>query len=150
MPPSVAQLDLHPTGDQEVGVGFLPGPATFFHGDWNIFYGHSLHSADWRRANASFWQKKVHKYWFTTSRTKSAQENGVVVNWPCSTWPQWFDWAVKPQHKQTKMIIILIFPVEKKMILGFLSILNGKYIFQGLKFRIDKFIMWPSFNYRKS
>ena len=36
--------------------------ATFFHGDWswNIFYGHSLPSADPRRAVVSFWQKNVH------------------------------------------------------------------------------------------
>ena len=36
--------------------------ATFFRGDWswNIFYGHSLTSADSRRAVVSFWQKNVH------------------------------------------------------------------------------------------
>ena len=36
--------------------------ATFFRGDWswNIFYGHSLPSADSRRAVVSFWQKNVH------------------------------------------------------------------------------------------
>ena len=27
---------------------------------WNIFYGHSLHSADSRRAVVSFWRKYVH------------------------------------------------------------------------------------------
>ena len=39
-----------------------PRSATFFRGDWswNIFYGHSLPSADWRRAVVSFWQKNVH------------------------------------------------------------------------------------------
>ena len=38
----------------------LLGPATFFCGDWswNIFYGHSLLSADASRAVVSFWQKK--------------------------------------------------------------------------------------------
>ena len=39
-----------------------PRSATFFRGDWswNIFYGHSLPSADLRRAVVSFWQKNVH------------------------------------------------------------------------------------------
>ena len=39
-----------------------PRSATFFHGDWlwNIFYGHSLPSADSRRAFVSFWRKNVH------------------------------------------------------------------------------------------
>ena len=40
----------------------LPRSATFFHGDWswNIFYDHSLPSADSRRAVVSFWRKNVH------------------------------------------------------------------------------------------
>ena len=40
----------------------LPRSATFFRGDWswNIFYGHSLPSADSRRAVVSFWRKNVH------------------------------------------------------------------------------------------
>ena len=39
-----------------------PRSATFFRGDWpwNIFYGHSLPSADSRRAVVSFWPKNVH------------------------------------------------------------------------------------------
>ena len=39
-----------------------PMSATFFRGDWswNIFYGHSLPSADSRRAVVSFWRKNVH------------------------------------------------------------------------------------------
>ena len=39
-----------------------PRSATFFRGDWswNIFYCHSLPSADSRRAVVSFWQKNVH------------------------------------------------------------------------------------------
>ena len=39
-----------------------PRSATFFRGDWswNIFYGHSLPSADSRRAIVSFWRKNVH------------------------------------------------------------------------------------------
>ena len=40
----------------------MPMSATFFRGDWswNIFYGHSLPSADSRRAVVSFWRKNVH------------------------------------------------------------------------------------------
>ena len=47
----------------------------FFRRDWswNIFYGHSLPSADSRRASVSFWQKNVHKYWLTAFRTKPVQ-----------------------------------------------------------------------------
>ena len=39
-----------------------PRSATFFRGDWswNIFNGHSLPSADSRRAVVSFWRKNVH------------------------------------------------------------------------------------------
>ena len=39
-----------------------PRSATFFRGDWswNTFYGHSLPSADSRRAVVSFWRKNVH------------------------------------------------------------------------------------------
>ena len=62
LPASVSQLDAHPAGYQEV-VGSAPaGPATFFRGDWswNIFYGHSLPSADSRRADVSFRRKNVH------------------------------------------------------------------------------------------
>ena len=38
------------------------GSATFLRGDWswNIFYGHSLPSADSKRAVVSFWRKNVH------------------------------------------------------------------------------------------
>ena len=37
-------------------------PATFFRGNWswNNFYGHSLPSADSRRAVVSYWRKNVH------------------------------------------------------------------------------------------
>ena len=58
----VAQLDARPTGDQEVAGSTPPRSTTFFRGDWswNIFYGHSLPSADSRRAVVSFWRKNVH------------------------------------------------------------------------------------------
>ena len=50
---SVTQLDVRQTGDQEVG-NILSWRS------WNIFYGHSLSSADSRRAVVSFWWKNVH------------------------------------------------------------------------------------------
>ena len=67
-PASEALLDVCLTGDQEV-AGLTPaGSATFFRGDlsWNIFYGHSLPSADTRRAVVSFWQKECAQYWLTS------------------------------------------------------------------------------------
>ena len=62
-------LDARPTGDWEI-AGLTPaGLATFFHGEWswNIFYGHSLPSAESRRAVVSFWQRNAHntQYWLT-------------------------------------------------------------------------------------
>ena len=47
---------------RRLGVQPPPWSATFFRGDWswNIFYGHSLPSADSRRAVVSFWRKNVH------------------------------------------------------------------------------------------
>ena len=54
---SLSGSDVRLTGDQEV-AGLSPTKsATFFHGYLiNIFYGHSLLSADSRRAVVSFWQ----------------------------------------------------------------------------------------------
>ena len=45
-----------------------PGPVTFFRGEWswNIFCGHSLPSANSRRAVVSFWGKYMHNYGLTT------------------------------------------------------------------------------------
>ena len=49
-----------PTGDQEV-VGSTPAEVgNILSWSWNIFYGHSLPSADSRRAVVSFWRKNVH------------------------------------------------------------------------------------------
>ena len=49
------------------GWGLVVGGTTFFHRVWsrNIFYSHSLSSADSRRAFFSFQGKYVHKYWLT-------------------------------------------------------------------------------------
>ena len=62
MPALVAQLDARPTGDQEV-VGSTPtkvGNILSWRLIMKCFYGHSLPSADSRRAVVSFWQKNVH------------------------------------------------------------------------------------------
>ena len=62
LPASVAQLDAHPTGDQEV-AGLTPaGSATFFCGDlvMKYFLWSFSHYADSRRAGVSFWRKNVH------------------------------------------------------------------------------------------
>ena len=63
LPASVAQLDARPTGDQEVAGSTPAEVGNILCGDWswNIFYGHSLPSADSRRAVVSFWRKNVHK-----------------------------------------------------------------------------------------
>ena len=55
------------------------GSATFFRGDWswNIFYGHSLPSADSRRAVVSFWRKNVHNTVYPL-RGLSLPSKGVV------------------------------------------------------------------------
>ena len=60
-PTSVAQLEAL-SDWRPWGRGFNTRSATFFCGDWsgNIFYGHSLPSADSRRAVVSFWRKNVH------------------------------------------------------------------------------------------
>ena len=70
-----------------------PGLAKFFSGDWswNIFYGHSLLSADSRRSVVSFWWKNVHTYWLIASKTKPSQEkvwlgklttfNMILMSW---------------------------------------------------------------------
>ena len=59
-PATVAQLDARPTGDQEV-MGSTPAKV----GNillWRliIFYGHSLSSADLRKAVVSICRKNVH------------------------------------------------------------------------------------------
>ena len=59
---SVAQLDA-PSDWRPGGRGLNPRQGRqLFRGDWswNIFYGHSLPSADSRRAVVSFWRKNVH------------------------------------------------------------------------------------------
>ena len=39
-------MDARLIGDQEIAGSTPVGLATFFCGDWNIFFGHSLPSAD--------------------------------------------------------------------------------------------------------
>ena len=82
-----------------------PESATFFRGDWSrtIFSGHSLPSADSRRA-VSFWHKNVHKFWLP--------RNGQV-NWPAQHDLNSVDWAVKLQTKQQQMCnFTLVFVVS--------------------------------------
>ena len=66
MPALVAQLDARPTGDQEV-AGSTPAKVGNILSWRNIFYGHSLPSADSRRAKGScqFLAKECAQYWLT-------------------------------------------------------------------------------------
>ena len=70
VPISVAGLgasDARPTGDQEVVGSTPPGRQhSFVKIDNEIFYGHSLPSADSRRAGVSFWRKNVHDVSYIT------------------------------------------------------------------------------------
>ena len=58
-------------------------PATFFCGDWsrNNFYGHSLPSADSRRAVVSYWRKNVHEVPLSTGKLprRLAQEVSKAI-----------------------------------------------------------------------
>ena len=67
MPTLVAQLDVHPTRDQEVAGLTQAEAATFFRRDWslNTFCGHSPPSADSRRAVVSETAKECTQYWLT-------------------------------------------------------------------------------------
>ena len=60
--PSVAQLDARPTGDQEIAGSIPRRVGNILCGNliMKYFYGHSLPSADSRRAVGSFWRKNVH------------------------------------------------------------------------------------------
>ena len=58
---SLGGSDAHPTGDQVTGsTPAEVGNILLWRFDHEIFYGHSLPSADSRRAVVSFWQKNVH------------------------------------------------------------------------------------------
>ena len=64
---SVAQLDARPTEDQEV-AGSTPaevGNILYHLFIINIFYSHSLPSADSRRAVVSLLAKECAQYWLT-------------------------------------------------------------------------------------
>ena len=71
---SVAQLDVHPTGNQEL-MGLIPDGSNNIL-SWRLimkyFLRSPLSSADSRRAVVWFWQKNTGKYWLTTE--KPAQE----------------------------------------------------------------------------
>ena len=58
-PSSMALLDARLSGDQKFAGSSPTGWVTFFV-EIRFFYGHSLPSADSRRAVVSFWRKKVH------------------------------------------------------------------------------------------
>ena len=62
MPASVAQLDVRPTGDQEIAGFTTAGFATFSGGDLNMkyFLWPFSPSADSKYAVDSFWRKNVH------------------------------------------------------------------------------------------
>ena len=68
-PALVAQSDVRPTGDQVVACLIPAGFRLHFFVkiDHEKYF---LPLVDSRRAVDNFWQKKVHKYWLTTLRTK--------------------------------------------------------------------------------
>ena len=64
---SLAQLDACPTGNQEIVSSWLWFGTIFrWDGSWNLFYGHSLPSADSRREVVSYLQKNMH--WVLVNR----------------------------------------------------------------------------------
>ena len=66
----MAQLDVHPTGSQEVaGLTCQVGNIL----SWRLIMKYFLLLADSRRAVVSFWQGCA-QYWLTAERTKPAQE----------------------------------------------------------------------------
>ena len=81
-PPSMAQSDVHPTGDQEV-MGSIPtssGNILLLRLIMKYFLRSFSSFTDSRRAVVSFWRKNVHKYWLTAWRTKPAQEKVWLGN----------------------------------------------------------------------
>ena len=92
-----------PTGDQEV-AGSTPAEVGNIL-SWRLIMKYFLRSFSpfrwFKKGSCQFLAKECAKYWLTAKRTKPAQYTCGYVNWPCSTWPHWVDWAVKPQHKQT-------------------------------------------------
>ena len=68
----MAQSDARPTGDQEVEGSIRLGSGNILSS--NIYYGHSLPSADSRRTVVTFVLNNVHKFWLSAKKTNLVQE----------------------------------------------------------------------------
>ena len=77
----MAQSDAHPTGDQEVAGSIPAGYGNIL--PWRLimkyFYGHSLPSADARRAVLSFLAKECAQVLETSNRGLSLPRKSVVI-----------------------------------------------------------------------
>ena len=96
-PISVAPSDARPTCDQEVAPG---RQHSFVEVDYELFSTVIL-SRWFKKGSCQFWRKK-----YTILINRLEDQVCPVKLWlgklTALTWPQWVDWTVNPQHKQTK------------------------------------------------
>ena len=89
------------TNCRSMGREFGPRQVQFFCGDWswNIFYGNSPPTADFRRIGVNYKRKYVHEV-MVNRLVKLAQEKSVVTWTDCLGMAIAVDWDVKPQSIQ--------------------------------------------------
>ena len=98
-----------------------PSRATFFGGVWlrNIFYGHSLPSADSRKDFVSFWRKNVHKYLLIRLEDYLARQDLLCVNWVVKL-------QINQPTRKTAVFSSHQTPYEKRFILKENSLLTSE------------------------
>ena len=71
---------------------------------WQFIMNYFLQSFSpfrwFKKGSCQFLAKECAQYWLTIRGLNLHRKKCGYVNWPCSIWPQWVDWVVKPQHKQ--------------------------------------------------